>query len=188
MSQNDESSFQPQLDDIDEEDEMDQSSTNNIILPTTKDGWLVAPKGKDRKKYRRDVIEVLDDKEVIIESAQTEKCKLVCQKRKLIIQPSIPTSSTANNIGNNTVCFKRFRKNSIISGAKMHSFNQIRFVSLLPQESSHRKELESSQMEYDRTERARDALFIDDGDTRKRNNAGIRSYLVSSQKISRARR
>ncbi len=83
---------------------------------------------------------------------------------------------------------KRFRKNSIITGATMNSINPIRLVSLLPKDSDRRRELELDRIENDRRQSAGDALFDDDVGSRKRGTGAIRSYLVPSNNSSTRRR
>ena len=171
--------YQPGLEELEDIDKISNEGKKKMSLPAAKDGWLVAPKGKARSKYMRKVTEIVNDQEVIVESAQTETCNLVVSKSKPVNQIS--------NVSNNNITtkdFKRFRKNSIIPGARMHSITQIQFVSLLPKESERQKALELSQIELDREQSAADELFADNTGRKKQ---GIRAFLTPSSRSSRRR-
>jgi hypothetical protein len=144
-----------------------------VKLPTTDNGWLVAPKGSSRSKYKRDLTHTID----IAESAETEICQLIVHNRKVTHQ-LVSVSSNAQD-------FKRFKKNSIIAGSRMHSISEIRMVSLLPQESERRRDLEVNQEEQNKQERAADALFADESGRGRR---GIRSFMTPLSTSSRRRR
>lgn len=119
------------LDLIEEDDGNDNSDGNGAMqaqqsLPKTDDGWFVAPKGKARLQYKCDVNEILGDNEIgIVEPAQTEMCNLIVVQKQ-VIQPAESASNTLSKD------FKRFRKNSIISGARMHSIKPVMLDVHLP--------------------------------------------------------
>ena len=125
---NDESSCQLQI--IEEnENQLDEINEKQPLksLPKTEDGWFVAPKGKTRFQFKRDFDDIIEDDGFpgMVESAQTDVCKLVVQQ----IQIRHPADFVTNPQRKD---FKRFRKNSVIAGAKMHSINPITLVSRLP--------------------------------------------------------
>ena len=90
----------------------------------------MAPKGKKRAKYKRDTTDRIFEDGGPSESAQTETSSLIVRKN-IIVDEMRPNTNNQRNRKD----FKRFRKNSIIKGAIEHSFNNIRFVSLLPKVS-----------------------------------------------------
>jgi hypothetical protein len=100
------------------------------------DGWLVAASHDiKRKRVKRSHPEYSDP-------AVTDLCT------GLVVR-----SETDFKVSN------KFKKNSFIPGSKMHSISQIRLVSVLPQESERRKELEIVHNELEREQRAADILF-----------------------------
>jgi len=181
---------QLQLESIDEEDQAYHRSNDNkrkLSLSMTSDGWYLAPKGNKRAKYRRDITDILIEQGGPLESAQTELSSLIVRKKKnAIVNVNLTGGDKmeSTNQRTNRKDFKRFRKNSIIRGASEHSFNRIRFISLLPKESERQRELQASQSEHERKERAGDLLFADSSAAKKR---GIKSYLKPSAKSSRRR-
>ncbi len=116
-----------------DEDVYGEPSENKrkVSLPVTSDGWYLAPKGNKRAKYKRDITDLTMEHGGPSESAQTETSRLIVRKKVTTVH-DIKQDSNHNT---NRKDFKRFRKNSIIKGAIEHSFNKIRFVSLLPKVS-----------------------------------------------------
>mmetsp|Transcript_14021 Transcript_14021/g.16290 ORF Transcript_14021/g.16290 Transcript_14021/m.16290 type:complete len:747 (-) Transcript_14021:176-2416(-) len=163
-------------------------SEKKVALPVTMNGWLVAPKGSKRDKYKRDVAHIIGDELCVTEAAQTETCNLAARNLTNIPHSaSVRNEPTASNEYNNTNNFKRFTKNSIIAGSKMHSISQIRFVSLLPKESERERELLASQQDQEHKQREADSLFVGDEATKKR---GITSYFspTSTSRSTRRRK
>lgn len=124
--------YEPQLDDIDEVGELQDEGSSKASLPTSADGWLLAPKGNKRSQYKRKITDVIFDQQGVLESAQTETCQLIVKRKILVDRTRSDSNSNASRKD-----FKRFCKNSIIAGARMHAISQIRLVSLLPKVSFH---------------------------------------------------
>ena len=124
--------------DADEEVVKGRKSTGKELSKNRQanDGWLVAA-SHDMKRKR-----VKRSHDEYSEPAVTDFCT------GLVVR-----SETDIKVSNN------FKKNSIIPGSKMLSFSQIRLVSVLPQESERRKELEKVHNELESAQRAADILF-----------------------------
>lgn len=150
-------------------------------LQQTNDGWLcAAPQGKERDRCKRSRAELsaLGD-EFLRDSAETIFCS------NLQVGPPNREHTDGAISSSNVQNFKKFKKNSIIAGAKMHSIAPITLVSVLPKESERQKELEEMQHELDSEQRAADSLFT--GDEGRKRKEGIRNYFGSAQ-ASRGRR
>ncbi len=189
-----------------EEEEVDEDRGDKNIsvknkrkmkLPETGDGWLcAAPQGKKRKAFKRSRAELSAMGEMeFSEPAVTDFCGgLVVRSKNELERMSRAQSQNqtrknnqhSQNITTNGTSvvknFKRFKKNSIISGARMHSISQIRLVSVLPKESERQKELQAMHYEMDREQRESDMMFVDaEGVTgKKKKGGGIRSYFSSN--------
>ena len=61
--------------------------------------------------------------------------------------------------------FKKFKKNYVIYGARIHNISQIHLVSVLSKESERQKELQSMQSELEREQHVANMLFENDGGT-----------------------
>ena len=148
-------------------------------LKETSDGWMcAAPQGEARTKFKRSRAELSEIGEITLSNpAETEfKSNLVVRTKKDIqrmkeANENAVTPATLGGVKN----FKRFKKNSIIPGAKMHSISEVRLISVLPKESERLKELQARQSELEREQRAADSLFTGEDGARK--GKGIRNYL-----------
>ena len=158
-----------------------RNTVTNNHLQQTNDGWLCAApqgKGRDRCKRSRAELSALGD-EFLRDSAETIFCS------NLQVGPPNREHTDGAINSSNVQNFKKFKKNSIIAGAKMHSIAPITLVSVLPKESERQKELEEMQHELDSEQRAADSLFT--GDEGRKKKEGIRNYFGSAQ-ASRGRR
>lgn len=152
-------------------------------LSQTQDGWFcAAPQGKERECYKRPLAECNEMGDINVRSsAQTEYCDdLVVrpkQSRKRIAHEVQMNSTNANS--EKVKDFKRFKKNPIIAGAKMHSISQIPLISVLPKESERQRELENMQLDLEREQLVADALFSGEGGKSRK---GIQNYFQPTPK------
>ena len=159
-----------------------QPIKKKITLLQKKNGWLcAAPQGKARAHYKRSRTELGEMGDAFLrESAETIFCSnlIVARNNK---KDQIDVTTPFSHVKN----FKKFQKNSIIAGAKMHSIAPITLVSVLPKESERQKELETMQSDLDREQRAADSLFC--GNDGRKGRGGIRDHFGLAQ-ASRGRR
>jgi len=145
-------------------------------------GWLVAaPQGRKRAHYRRDATMVKDGETYFPNPAETEKCSSLIVRSAKDVQLLRLTENVTFDSGKNVKNFKRFRKNSVISGSRMHSLTQIRLVPVLPKESERQRQLVESQNALERERRAADSLFAGE-DGYKRGKGSIARYFRSPGK------
>lgn len=147
------------------------SGNKKLKLQQSGDGWYIAaPQGKKRSKYKRSRAELSKMGEIDFkEPAETEFVQ------GLIVRSKEDLKKMQQSNGK-TKDFKKFKKNSIIPGARMHSISQIRLVSVLPKESERQKELQNMHSDLEREQKAGDSLFENDGGGKKRGK-GIRNYF-----------
>lgn len=152
-----------------------KTETNNL-LQQTNDGWLrAAPQGKGRDRCKRSRAELTALGDAFLrDSAETIFCSNL-----QVAPPNREAHTDGARNPSNVKNFKKFKKNSIIAGAKMHSIAPITLVSVLPKESERQKELETMQNELDSEQRAADSLFT--GNEGKKRREGIRNYFESGQ-------
>lgn len=153
-------------------------------LKVTEGGWLVAaPQGRKRARYRRPAAELASYGEgPLSDPAQTEHCNSLIILQEENVQN--PISLLSRNVKN----FKRFQKNSVITGARMHSLSQIRLRSVLPKESERQRQLADSEQELKREQHAADSLFSGGNDKSRRGKSNIRNYFQASPKRGTGRR
>eukprot|EP00554_Chaetoceros_debilis_P010946 CAMPEP_0194108162 /NCGR_PEP_ID=MMETSP0150-20130528/7912_1 /TAXON_ID=122233 /ORGANISM="Chaetoceros debilis, Strain MM31A-1" /LENGTH=932 /DNA_ID=CAMNT_0038796793 /DNA_START=106 /DNA_END=2904 /DNA_ORIENTATION=- len=181
----------------DEKNDAEQPNTsskgqdNKETLPKLKDGWMcAAPQGKERSRYKRTRAGLSAAGEFSsAEAAETEfSTQLVVRSKKDIekIGAAIKAAQAQGAAGRGSASnaskrkdFKRFKKNSIIAGARMHTISQVRLVAVLPKESERQRELQAMQTDIDRDQVSADALFLGDEPKRGR-GTGIRNYFSPS--------
>jgi len=161
-------------------------------LKVTADGWLVAaPQGRKRARYRRPADELASYGEApLSDPAQTEHCNsLIIMRTKEDARHPITTANRTNDHHNRNVKdFKRFQKNSVITGARMHSLSQIRLRAVLPKESERQRQLVESQQELELEQRAADSLFAVCEDNSRRGKSNLRNYFQATAKRGNGRR
>jgi len=175
------------------ETEMEQNDVDHIQadeetrksrLIETEDGWFcAAPQGKQRDRYKRPLAEDIKMDEMKVRTcAETDYCnRLVVRsiEKSARLAKHIQMNRETNNYGERVKDFKRFKKNPIIAGAKMHSISQIHLVSVLPKESDRQRELGNMQTELEREQLVADDLFSGERGTNKR---GIQNFFQPTPK------
>jgi hypothetical protein len=172
-----------EVDQNDDEHSKADQTTQKSRLSQTEDGWFcAAPQGRERSLYKRPLEEFNEMGDINIRSsAETEYCNdLVVRSKQSHVRNTQDVQINSTTINSDKVKdFKRFKKNPIIAGAKMHSISQIRLISVLPKESERQRELESMQLDLEREQLVADALFSGERGTNKK---GIQNFFQPTPK------
>ena len=149
------------------------SGNKKLKLQQSGDGWYIAaPQEKKRSKYKRSRDEF--SKMVEIDFKQPAETEFV---QGLIVRSKEDLKKMQQSNGK-TKDFQKFKKNSIIPSARMHSITHIRLVSVLPKESELQQELQNMHSaDLEREQKAGDSLFENDGGGGKKRSKGIRNYF-----------
>jgi len=153
-------------------------------LKAAEGGWLVAaPQGRKRARYRRPAAELASNGGgSLSDPAQTEHRKTLIVLRTQLDDVQQHSDRNARTIGRNQNLkdFKRFQKNAVITGARMHSLSQIRLRAVLPKESERQRQLAESEQELEREQRAADCLFAGGENGNRRGKSTLRNYFGAS--------
>jgi len=146
-----------------------------LPLPVGKDGWLkAAPRGEKRALYRASFEE--QESGMTYEAAPSEVRTNLIVRTIMEQSKSVQVSEQTKSVTD----YKRFKKNPIIQGSKMH-LSKVNLTAMITTESERFAQLQKSQRELEKRERDADALFsgIDSSmkGTSKQRAGGIRNYF-----------